>query len=400
MDIKELMSGIAVVIDDALDHTSLDGEGDQIDQIVKWFEKEWELPFVRMTNLPRREIRPNLLQSASFVLLDWRLWGGGGDMLREDVVNEILEFLKSARESLVPVFILTNENPDDVMVSLRTLPNDVFDANATNSNFVFVKQKSQFWTGEEVDVQALKAWVYGNAAIYSLKTWHQVVSSARGALFRAMCRRSVNWPRVFWRTFKTDGVDPSASLMHLINDSLHGRMQVDAFENEHLDGPAVDVSDDELRRLIAETSFLGAEVLLQDEVRCGDLYKKSSKKYWLNLRADCDCIPRGNGDVGDIEVHCIEGKRLTPGQVGKDFEQGHIKERVFQSVVFGIIDGNSICFDFRKVTVCKYSDIKEKRVGRLLHPYVTRVQQRYAFYIQRQALPRIPDAAIPPEPEV
>ena len=42
----------------------------------------------------------------------------------------------------------------------------------------------------------------------------------------------------------------------------------------------------------------------------------------------------------------------------------------------------------------KYSKVKAGREGRLLHPYVTRVQQRYALYARRQALPRIPEAAV------
>ena len=40
--------------------------------------------------------------------------------------------------------------------------------------------------------------------------------------------------------------------------------------------------------------------------------------------------------------------------------------------------------------------VRSKRVGRLLHPYLTRVQQRYALYTQRQALPRVPPSAVPP----
>ena len=310
------------------------------------------------------------------------------------MIDDIREFLTTARENLVPVLILTNENPDDVTAELRKLPDDVYDEDATGSNFVFVEQKSGFWTGTSVDVGTLNAWVYGNASVYALKTWHRVMDSAKSELFQAMCRRSVNWPRVFWETYQTDGADPSVSLTNLINDSLRGRMRVDAFEEEHLGGHADDVSGEELRRLIAETSFRVAEVLPADEVRCGDLYEGEAKKYWLNLRPDCDCIPRDGGDIGDIEVYCVEGKRLKPGELRKLFKNGHFEERVSQSVVFGVVDGKSILFNFARLRVCKYSEVREQRVGRLLHPYVTRMQQRYALFIQRQALPRIPDAAV------
>ena len=393
------MSGIAVVIDDAL--TGVPGGGgeanggeDLIGQIVKWFETEWSLPFVKMTTLPEAKLWPNLFRAASFVLLDWRLWGSGGEMLRSSTVDNIKEFLTSARENLVPVFILTNEAPDDVTAELRQLPADVYDDGAAENNFVFVQPKNGFWTGGAVNVETFRAWVYGNASVYALKTWYQVMDAAKGELFQTMCRRSVNWPRVFWDTYRTDQADPSSSLTNLINDSLRGRMRVDAFEDEHFGGQATDVSADELRHLIAETSFRRDDVLPRDEVRCGDLYERDGGKYWLNLRPDCDCIPRGGGEVGDVDVYCLEGKRLKQSELRKLFKNGHFEERVSQSVVFGVIDGKSILFDFAKLRVSKYSSVRDGRAGRLLHPYVTRVQQRYALFIQRQALPRIPDAAV------
>ena len=200
MDTKELMSGIAIVIDDALAGApaaegDASGGEDLIGQIVEWFETEWKLPFVKMTTLPKAAFWPNLLRSASFVLLDWRLWGAGGEMLKQSTIDDIKEFLSTARENLVPVLILTNENPDDVTAELRKLPDDVYDEGAADKNFVFVEQKNGFWTGTSVDVGTLKAWVYGNASVYALKTWHRVMDDAKSELFQAMCRRSVNWPR-------------------------------------------------------------------------------------------------------------------------------------------------------------------------------------------------------------
>ena len=401
MDTKELMSGIAVVIDDALAGgpgavPSSRGADDLIGQIVKWFETEWKLPFVRMTTLPKPAFWPNLLGSASFVLLDWRLWGRGGEVLKRDTIEDIRKFLKTATENLVPVLILTNEDPDEVTAELKRLPIDVYNENAPENNFVFVQQKSGFWTGASVNVGTLEVWVYRNASVYALKTWHRIMYTAKSELFQAMCRRSVNWPRVFWDTYRADRADPSVSLTNLINDSLRGRMRVDAFEQQHFGGPTPEVSADELRALIAETSFRANCVLPADEVRCGDLYKRQANKYWLNLRPDCDCIPRDGGDVGDLEVHCVEGKRLGPTELYRLFKNGHFEERISQSVVFGVVGGKSILFNFSKLQVCKYSDVKDQRVGRLLHPYVTRVQQRYALFIQRQALPAIPEAAVIP----
>ena len=397
MKTSELLSGIAVVIDDAITpHASddIDSGDDLIWQIVHWFEAEWKMPFVKQDSLPHPDSWPTLLRSASFVLLDWRLWGMGGETLRLGVIQSIMDFLKCARENLVPVFILTNEDPEEVKEELVKLPKDVYDEQASETNFVFVVQKTKFWSGSEVDVAKLREWVYGNASVYALKTWHRVLDGAKSELFQVMCRRTVNWPRVFWQTYQIDGAEPSTSLTNLISDSMRGRMRADAFEDEHLGKSTDDVSADELRRLIAETSFRANSMLPDDEIRCGDLYARSRQKYWLNLRPDCDCIPRNGGDAGDIDVYCVQGKRLGPSQLQGKFSNGQFFERVSEAVVLGVHDGNSILFRFDKLRVCKYSDIRTQRIGRLLHPYVTRVQQRYALYMQRQALPRIPVEAI------
>ena len=398
MDTKDLMSGIAVVIDDALEGESgRAADGDLISQIVDWFEREWKLPFLKSTSLPEAPQWPNLLRATSFVLLDWRLWPRGAEELERRTIEEFVRFLRAARKNLVPVFIFTNEDPEDVKAKL---PEDLYADPTVGTSFVFVERKDELWSGESVDIEILDDWIHTNASVYALKTWEQVVGSAKSELFRAMCARNMNWPRVFWKTYVTDGAEPSASLTNLINDSLRGRMQADAFEGEYLGGEFEDVSSDELRSLYAETSFRLEQFLPRDEIRCGDLYKGTRGKYWLNLRPDCDCIPRDVGDAGDVEVYCVEGKRVRIAKEHDLFNRngGHFKERVFQSVAFAIDDGRSILFNFKKLRVKQFSEVRDQRIGRLLHPYLTRVQQRYALYLQRQALPRVPDTAIPLPP--
>lgn len=50
-------------------------------------------------------------------------------------------------------------------------------------------------------------------------------------------------------------------------------------------------------------------------------------------------------------------------------------------------------FKFRKLYTKKWQELKGIRVGRLLPPLLTRLQQRYSAYLQRPGLSRLPDAA-------
>lgn len=395
---KELLTGIAVVIDDAVDLTHVEEsettELDRIGQIVRWFEEKWHLSFVKSASMPDSMVWPNLLTSASFVLLDWKLWEdsvGATEVQRH--IDQIVEFLRLAMERLVPVFIFTNENPDDVIYQL---PDDICDEADEGISFPLVKRKQDLWQDGSFDTASLDAWIHENASIYALKVWNREMDSARNELFSVMYQRSVDWPRVFWNNYESDNADPSASLTSLIGDSLAGRVRTDAFKDDHLGGNPTDVPEDELRMLIGEMSFRQRDRLSKNEVRNGDVFEVQGKnEYWLNLRPDCDCIPRDGSCVDEVDIYCVRGKRLSPSELRKRFKNGHFEETVSQSVVFGILEGGrSILFNFANFRVLKYGDVKKSRIGRLLHPYITRVQQRYGLFIQRVALPRIPDLAL------
>ena len=395
MELNSLMTGIGVVIDDALESSGV-GEGggsDLIFEILQRLEREWNLPFYESKELPSERSWPNLLQAASFILLDWKLWPTGASQLEEEGIRQNTRFLKEARDHFVPVFIFTNESLEDVE---NKLPESVYRKESPERNFIFLRRKEDMIVDDSLDFAAIKDWIRGNASVYALKTWEETFYSAKKELFGAMYARSPAWPGVFWQAYKDDSVDPSSSLTQLINDSLRGRIRTNAFEDEVLAAADAEIPKEDLQALIAETSFRRENTLPEDEIRCGDLFRQPKGKFLLNLRPDCDCIPR-NGSADEVKLYCVEGKGMSDADLGKQFqrEQGNFSERVWESVAFAIYDGKSLRFDFRRLRLAEFSELRDQRIGRLLHPYLTRIQQRYALYQQRQALPRIPGAAVP-----
>ena len=397
MELADLMSGIAVVIDDAFRNTAADedlgADRDSIFEIVERLEQEWNLPFYTAPRMPAAETWPNLLRAASFVLLDWRLWPKGASQLEQAGVDAHVRFLEQAKGYFVPVFIFTNESPEDVRIRL---PRAIYRAEAPEKSFVFIRRKAELLSGDALDFGAIEDWVRQNASVYALKTWEQAFHAAKSELFSSMYSRSPDWPRVFWKAYEDDGADPSSSLTHLINDSLRGRMRTSAFEGEILAAPPAGVAKDDLRALIGETSFCPTRTLPAEEIGCGDVFGLSGGKFLLNLRPDCDCVPRGGMEADAVELYCVEGKRMSDSDLRKQYQGGHFAERVWESVAFSMNEGRSVRFDFRRFHVKQFSEVKDLRIGRLLHPYLTRIQQRYALYLQRQGLPRIPEKAVTP----
>ena len=362
MELKSLMSGIAVVIDDKIENAATDednegGTGDLIVKIVKRVEQEWNLPFYKAKKMPPEEAWPNLLQAASFILLDWKLWPSGAPHLERTVIEENIRFLRQARDYFVPVFIFTNEELGDVK---NELPEDIYPEESSEKSFVFIRRKDDLLSNDgSLDFSGIEDWVRKNASVYTLKTWEQAFYAAKKELFSSMYKKSPDWPKVFWKAYKDDDVDPSSSLTHLINDSLRGRVLASGFEKEILAAPDAEVPSEDLQALIGEASFCPQRTLPEDEIRCGDLFKQPRGKFMLNLRPDCDCVSR-DGETDEVELYCIEGKKMSASQLSKSYQRqnGHFSERVWESIAFSIYDKKSVQFDFRKLRVKKYAELK------------------------------------------
>lgn len=392
MDIRSLMSGIAVVIDDAYKREDKEHD-DPIFQIVENIENEWEIPFYTTSRLPTDRLCINLLQSASFVLLDWKLWPSSARELEREGIEANVEFLKKAKEYFVPVFIFTKELLDDVVNAIEGQAPGLYNEDDKEKNFIFIENKVNLIQNSEL--VALRDWIISNASVYTLKSWERAFYEAKRTLFSSMYERSPDWPRVFWKSYVKDKVDPSSSTTRLINDSLLGRMKADVFDGQILGHGGDYVSGESIRSLISEACLIQNEYLSDDEIRAGDLFKIPKGKYLINIRPDCDCIARNNQPLDDVELYCITGKKMSDKEVHCRYDDGRFNETIEESIVFALHEGRSIRFKFNKLSNVKYEELKCKRIGRLIHPYITRIQQRYALYLQRQGLPTIPEKAIP-----
>jgi len=113
----------------------------------------------------------------------------------------------------------------------------------------------------------------------------------------------------------------------------------------------------------------------------------------LNIRAQCDLVHSSNP-----ELYCLRGRIVDEGKINQDdglhFREGEFIEKINHAIVPCIDNGKIIEFLFRDLKPKEWKNIKDKRIGRLLPPYITRIQQRYALYLQRQGLPRIPEIAV------
>jgi len=406
MDIRELFRGVAVIIDDEINDRHAN-----IQKILKQIEDK-KIPYLSFSEIPDDEILQNF-KSISFILLDWKLSvlkttfdGVSADeisipipqSIEEVEIRDKVEFLSKLKQIVfVPIFIFTNEDKDSVISVLK----DYGLYNDEKPNFIFVENKNKL-TENSMLFSSIENWVKSTPSIYVLKEWEKNHRKAKIQLFWDFYERSPRWPIVLWDTFKKDGVNPSKELGDVITRNIYSRLTPYSFEEEFLRiDENIDIEEKELRDVLEGERFINAKFLNKNDIFTGDLFKEEKLEdgqqritYWLNIRPQCDLLRDNNPDL-----YCIKGRVIDETndeeikKRGYKFEQGHFIEKKNHVIVPCIDGGKIIEFLFKDLKIKKWNELKEKRIGRLLPPYITRIKQLYSAYFQREGIPRYPEEA-------
>lgn len=401
MDVLGLMNGIGVIIDDEIFDTDANIQG-----IVKQIEK-LSIPLVKYSSTPSDEVISNI-QDVSFLILDWRLIKGSiddsdisqgvviPDELQEDNALANLEFLeKVVSQCYNPIFIFTNETAENIKDQVY----EKFGFSEDKPNNFFIHSKVDLMNEGEF-VSKISEWIEKNPSIYVLKQWEKEYRKGKYQLFTDFYKINELWPNVIWKTFTEDGGNVSQDLNEFIYRNLYSRIAPYTFDDKVLNPAGAPVpTKSELRTVLEGERFLKNERLDFKEIKTGDIFlvhkDDGNDEYWLNIRAQCDLVRHKEGNP---ELYLIKGSVLIQNDNGKikdvSFNKGEYIEKANQSIVPFIDGGKILEFLYRDLTIMKWNDIKDKRVGRLLPPYITKIQQKYALYMQRQGLPKIPDEAI------
>lgn len=398
MDMKGLFNGVAVVIDDEVKDPNAN-----IGNILSQIEKQ-NIPLLTYEEIPQEEI-VNHFKNLSFLLLDWQLLKKEvskkiveGVTIPEGIqaheVTENIDFIKKLKKvCFCPIFIFTDTDVERIKTKLEN--EGLYKRD--RPNHIFVKSKMGL-KGKTKLFNEVERWLTQNPSVYVLKEWEREYQKSKNKMFAEFQELSPVWPKIMWANFGDDGVNKSLNLGELISRNLHTRMTPFEFSEKILNERGSEIESDELRRVMEGERFLKQGNLHDDNISSGDVFKLQGK-YYLNIRAACDLIPdrsEPNSSIDNIELYLLKGDELPENKVKSLFNKkyGHFSEIDSQSIIFPLYGGKAIDFRFKKLGKKFWKELKDKRIGRLLPPYINKIQQKYALYFQRQGLPRIPDAAI------
>ena len=425
--------GIGVVIDDKVPFTDEDclvkidsnGEsGNQVKPNPITLRQDCIVEIVRQIKADRisllryRELPPpdewENFDNVAFLLIDWALINPDAALEEEEEDNDdsssdvdvghdpmeqrICDFIKSVHSrAFAPVFVFSNQDDGEIKACLRD--NDI--ETDVPGAYVLVKPKEEMVKLDEEGTPKLfneiNNWIRATPTIHLLTTWGRDVLTARNQMFAEFYDKNHNWPSLLWKTYKFDHDNPAHGLSQVMFDNLKGRIKCELPEM-----PEVNQDEKSLKTLnevLALTVMLPPSSLPQGQIGCGDLFAIEREKYWLVVSCDCDCIVR-EGKTPDNTL--IQVVRVSGGckpesiTMGKRFSPAYgLLHQAHQSYLFPI-NGKCYCVHYTSFSMISLSQLAlDKRIGRVLPPYITDVRQRLAQWNQRVGFPKLPPELFP-----
>lgn len=429
MEIEKLFNGIAVIIDNEIE--------DKTSAIynIKGLIEGKNIPVAAFSEVPQLEVIP-ALANASFIILDWDYTNGELEVeegeritisgaLRESDEERLIAFIrKLLNDVFVPVFVFTAKPSATVIDRLKeaSLWND------KKPNRIFVKQKIEVDTEEEL-FNAIEEWLKEMPSVYVLKEWERVLRETRNTMFNEFYRYSPNWAKIIWDMIKEDSIENQQEFGEFVTRNLLNRIRGYSFEESAIQS-SMQLQMEELRKVVEGERYLSYEEQ-PNQAYTGDLFKEGSY-YYLNIRAQCSLAREE-----EPEIYCIKGKKLKSqdiisedirltterelvfsakkhfsleqmGEICQDtnkldefnrnfskhrnsifFRKGTILERD-DKVIIGCIAGEQAIQFNMDLVVFKFNEMKDKRIGRVLAPYITKVQQKCAVNMVREGVTPLP----------
>lgn len=378
-DIIQLFSGIGVVIDEAI--YAKESQPNGIQKIVQSI-KDKDIPVLAYEELPTEEILSKL-HSISFVILDWNL--SGVQPIPQATIDDNIDFLQKLKEiCFVPIFIFSDEDSHTIEVNLSEKG-----MTAQNSP-IFIKKKDELNTAEKL-FNEIEKWMKQTPSVYVMKEWEKATRKAKTTMMSDLSSIHPSWPSVLAESVQSDGGDWGWELMNSLQSNLSYRIAVPQFDNTIIEIKKEGITKEEIRRVLECERFI-PNTKLPDYPFAGDIYLIDNC-YYVNIRPDCDII-REKKDLYLLKGNVIDETKINSNaNENIVFNQGSFQEKINNCIV-AFVDGKILSFSLRKLTIEKWNDIKNKRQGRLLPPFITKIQQKYSAYLQRQGLPSIPKEAI------
>lgn len=340
-------------------------------------------------------------QSLAFVVLDWDLSpssGGstGGSTLSDYERRRLYEFVDELmRRVYCPVFIISAEDVNDIQRQILeddrfVLPNGSLDARIA----VFSKDVLM-----DNIVAHLTEWMSRSPSLSALRAWELEYDSAKNRLLIELNEVEPDWPVYVWRAADYDQVDPAYELASVISTNLLNRFNPIIFDVGAITGYAGPTTGVARRRVSQGRTAVPGDRLSEVMVLPGDIFlfpEAEDGDVWINVSPACHTVGRLLETLADgtevrepVRLHLLRGKPVSWPSTAGALKTMDSTDRANSIVIHTLLEGNPYRFVFGDAQIVDWANVREHRVARLMQPFITRVQQLHAAYIQSEGLPKV-----------
>lgn len=408
-----VVRGAAVVIDDRINESE-----DAIQLIIDQLTSA-EVPTIRLSELPSVDSLVHWKQFG-LIVLDWELSYSNADEdtevpvgvavpseLASETREQNFKFIRSLLdETALPIFVASNADIDGIRSEL---------ADAFSDHGSGLAERVKVFSKSELEVSlfdAIGAWIESRPALKALRAWKRAYVEAEIQTFHQFSRAEEDWVVSVQRAAIADGASFEATLRDLLASNIINRIGPLAIEMP--EPPTEFLSDaTALRRVLHLSAVIPGDALVANEPSTGDLFVLDSaeepyEEIRILLTPECDltardpkwrftylpavrAVPTGTKTSAQRvksvsspskQLH-LKSNLLTPG--GDEYEialQGWESIWVERGSSGGVeheeaLDPGEIWPGYR-------------RIGRLLDPYVTHIQQNFSMVTIRKGLPNLP----------
>ena len=389
-----LLNGYALVIDDEINDAN-----SSIAKMITTLEKEGTL-FIKCGDLPAENTRNNL-SGISFIVLDWDIKGEEqtlpegvqlGTVLENARTDENITFINDVlKKYFVPIFIFSQENKDSITATLQADTEIV----QVLEKRIFVKNKSDL--ADDNVKTYLSEWLTKNKTVLALKMYEEQLNKSKNAFLVEVGDLDPNWTTIVYNTLKLDHVDKHGNTIsqHLLNldfrdfltAALLGRMNHVKFEEAEFNSTNPAISDDEICKIYESIKFYEyGEEIDNGQAYEGDIYQKYEgtqleNEYLLNINAPCDIRKKKILLLQGVTVDNIDKKIVSSYFLPSFAQKTAIQFKYDERYRVDKLD------DLSRITI---EGRNYRRIGRIIHPYITAIRSEFAHFISRQGIPRHP----------
>lgn len=433
-----LLNGICVIIDDEVDEV-----GTPANDLATSIKSEGML-VATYTHLPQEEIISSL-GNASFIILDWDYSNADlpegvsrGENETEEAKEQTIMFLQTIQtQYFIPIFIITGKEIHGIKQELINY--ELFSEEEPNR--IMLKTKDDIPDYSAL-IDNIEQWLVSMPSAVALKVWEKEANSAKHKMFNELYNASPAWVRVLRDTLAEDMQGDAKALDYdfqsMLNNNFVNRMKAGKYTEIDCDKthrPKRDV----IRNIIEGERFIRYDGEQPETPYVGDLYKSNNAdhvEYYLNIRAQCSLLHEDNPIMYIITGERFDESTVNSGQrikikkntneniiqlyhhsytieeLGK-LEKDDIKEFNSQmrdkeqkpffsngeflakknEAYLSCIDNQFVIkFEYKSFETKTIEQLNDKatRIGRLIPPYITKIQQECAAYIIREGIMPLP----------